>query len=86
MDGKVLLWHGLNRFTEAKEVYARGLELEPDSATLKKGLEDVRLAESSSAKENSMLNPFASEEAMGRLFTDPSTRQFIAQPDFIQKN
>ncbi|KAM0684407.1 Hsp90 cochaperone [Mitosporidium daphniae] len=77
--------HGLNRFTEAEEAYNKGLELEPSSTALQKGLEDVRVAASPPSLESNLLNPFASEEAMGRLFTDPGTRQFIAQPDFIQK-
>lgn len=79
---KAAALHGLGRYSESQDVYHQGLDLEPDSAVLKKGLEDAIAA---SEKKEFPLNPFASEEAMNRIITDSSTRQFMAQPDFIQK-
>lgn len=85
---------GLERFDEAKRVYEKGIQLDPNNSQLKKGLSDV-ISELESFKKPSfqsgsdfmdkLKNPFGSSEAMARLQSNPTTRSFLSQPDFVQK-
>lgn len=85
---------GLERFDEAKRVYENGIQLDPDNSQLKKGLSDV-ISELKSFNKPSfqggsdfmdkLKNPFGSPEAMARLQSNPTTRAFLSQPDFVQK-
>jgi stress-induced-phosphoprotein 1 len=84
--------YGLRRFNDAVEAYEAGLAIDPASEVLKSGLEDVKAAKARSlrpptgATEDPMGNIAAmlsAPDLMGKLAVDPSTRGFLAQPDFM---
>ena len=78
---------GMQKFDEARSAYALGLEKEPDNALLKSGLEDVELA--MNAKKGSddwmrqIVDMFRAPDLMAKLATNPATRGYLSQPDFI---
>ena len=87
--------YGLRRFNDAVEAYEAGLAIDPASEVLKSGLEDVKAAKARAERppgagaaggEDPMGNIAAmlsAPDLMGKLAVDPSTRGFLAQPDFI---
>ena len=88
--------YGLRRFNDAVEAYEAGLAIDPASDVLKSGLEDVKAAKARAerppvgggggAGEDPMGNIAAmlsAPDLMGKLAVDPSTRGFLAQPDFM---
>ncbi|KAG8374760.1 hypothetical protein BUALT_Bualt10G0029300 [Buddleja alternifolia] len=88
---------GLHNYTEALSAYKKGLQIDPNNDALKSGLADAEEAAAAAARNSRSraANPFG--EAFGpdmwaRLSSDPSTRGFLQEPDFmkmlqdIQKN
>lgn len=71
----------LGRKSEAIAAYGEGLQLEPNNAQLKDGLAEVR---ASTAKGAGFPNPFTSGEALAKLRTDPRTKDFLDDPQFLQ--
>lgn len=58
-----------------------GLGLDPTNEQLKQGLEDSKAALARPAPSSGI---FTSPEVLGRLATNPTTRAFLGQPDFMQ--
>ncbi|KAL1547493.1 Hsp70-Hsp90 organizing protein 2 [Salvia divinorum] len=80
---------GLQSYNDAISAYRKGLEIDPNNEALKSGLADAEaaLTRSSRARPGPGLNPFG--EAFGpemwvKLSSDPSTREFLQQPDFVK--
>ena len=55
-------YHGLNQYEEAIQAYKKGLELDPQNASLKKGLEEAEAEQAASG------NPFGKEEIFNHFF------------------
>lgn len=80
---------GLHNYSEAVSSYKKGLEIDPNNDALKSGLPDAEAASARSSKSRGGpgANPFG--EAFGpemwvRLASDPSTRAYLQQPDFVK--
>ncbi|XP_057811267.1 hsp70-Hsp90 organizing protein 1-like [Salvia miltiorrhiza] len=80
---------GLQSYNDAVSAYRKGLEIDPNNEALKSGLADAEaaLARSSRARPGPGLSPFG--EAFGpemwvKLSSDPTTREFLQQPDFVK--
>lgn len=78
---------GMRELERAKEAYEEGLKREPDNAMLKSGLDDVAMVMSRKAANddgmNQIGNMFRSPDLMGKLATNPATRDYLNQPDFM---
>ncbi|KAL8552668.1 hypothetical protein ACS0TY_001380 [Phlomoides rotata] len=79
---------GLHNYTDAVSAYQKGLEVDPNNEALKSGLADAKARVSSRTRGGGPgASPFG--EAFGpemwvRLTNDPSTRDFLQQPDFVK--
>ncbi|KAK4486404.1 hypothetical protein RD792_009078 [Penstemon davidsonii] len=83
---------GLHNYNDAVSSYKKGLEIDPTNEALKSGLADAESAAARSSSRSragpgSGSNPFG--EAFGpemwvRLASDPSTRAYLEQPDFVK--
>ncbi|KAL6773689.1 HOP1 [Auxenochlorella protothecoides x Auxenochlorella symbiontica] len=73
---------GLRAFQAASDAYSKGLGLDPTNEQLKQGLEDSKAALARPAPSSGI---FTSPEVLGRLATNPTTRAFLGQPDFMQR-
>lgn len=69
---------GLHQLQEAVEAYKKGLELDPKNEQLQQGLKDVEAAQQGPAG-----GLFGSPEFLTRLATNPKTRSYLSQPDFM---
>ncbi|XP_027038848.1 stress-induced-phosphoprotein 1-like [Pocillopora damicornis] len=69
----------LKRYDEAEKAYTKGLQLDPENAQLKSGLEEARAM---AQRNNPMTNPFAIPDLYVRLATHPKTKAFLDQPDY----
>ncbi|KAL9952289.1 hypothetical protein ACROYT_G039524 [Oculina patagonica] len=69
----------LKRYDEAEKAYSKGLQLDPNNAQLKSGLEEAR---AQAQRNNPMMNPFAMPDLYVRLATNPKTKAFLDQPDY----
>ncbi|WWC61569.1 uncharacterized protein I303_104153 [Kwoniella dejecticola CBS 10117] len=81
--------HGLRQYPEAVMAYEEGLQVDPSSDILKKGLADVKRA-----MDNESQSPFGpgGDMGLGKIFNDPSmitklenhpkTKQFMLDPSF----
>jgi len=67
----------------ALDAYKRGLEIEPNNESMKKGLMDVQAALAEAAA-NPLAKIFGAPDAMMKLATHPKTKAFATQPDFVQ--
>ena len=74
---------GLHRPQDAIAAYARGVELDPSSELLKQGLRDAEAAARGPGKVAGWGGAFSSPEFIARLATDPRTRAYMEQPDFL---
>ena len=68
----------LDKIEEAEACYNEGLKVDPENQALKDGLAEVR------SKKQRSFNPFASPEAIGKLRADPTTREYLNNPSFMQ--
>jgi stress-induced-phosphoprotein 1 len=71
----------LKQFEEAKTTYGEGLKLDPNNAANKEGLQK---AEQALQPANPMGQLFG-EQMWGRLAANPTTREFLNDPAFVQK-
>ncbi|CAH3145626.1 unnamed protein product [Pocillopora meandrina] len=69
----------LKLYDEAEKAYTKGLQLDPENAQLKSGLEEARAM---AQRNNPMTNPFAIPDLYVRLATHPKTKAFLDQPDY----
>lgn len=78
-------YHGLQQWEEAVKAYTLGLQLDPANAQMKQGLEDAKAAAASTGAGLGLAGGlFAQPEVLARLTTNPQTRAFLGQPDFMQ--
>ena len=83
--------YGLKRYDDACDAYRKGLDLEPENDACKSGLADAETAAvRAMGAAGDGGDPMASIGAMlsspelyGKLATNPATRGFLSQPDFI---
>lgn len=72
----------LKQAAEAKAAYTLGLTKDPNNAALKQGLADAERAEQSAGNPMSQL---FGEGMWAKLQMDPTTREFLKDPAFVQK-
>ncbi|WOG88436.1 hypothetical protein DCAR_0207671 [Daucus carota subsp. sativus] len=77
---------GLRNYKEAVESYKKGLDFDPNNQALKSGLADAEAAASARPDPRPSGSPFG--DAFGpdmwtKLTSDPKTRGFMQQPDFV---
>lgn len=71
----------LGRFDESIKAYEEGLVHEPDNAQLKEALQGVRAQKIGN---KGMANPFSIPDLFVRLRSDPRTRAYLDDPDYIK--
>ncbi|XP_060179980.1 hsp70-Hsp90 organizing protein 3-like [Lycium barbarum] len=74
---------GLKRYNDAVLAYKKGLEIDPNNEMLKSGLNDAQSALSRS-KASPFGDAFSGPEMWAKLTSDPSTRPYLQQPDFVR--
>lgn len=79
--------YGLGDHDASMGAYNKGLEIDPSNDTLKSGLEEVESAKTrldGRGADNPIGNLFSSPDVWAKISTNPMTRGFLAQPDFVQ--
>jgi tetratricopeptide (TPR) repeat protein len=71
----------LGRIDESIKAYEEGLVHEPDNAQLKEGLEGVRAQKTGN---KGMANPFLTPDLFDKLRSDPRTRAYLDDPDYVK--
>ncbi|KAK1376399.1 hsp70-Hsp90 organizing protein 3-like [Heracleum sosnowskyi] len=76
---------GLRNFKEAVESYKKGLDFDPNNEALKSGLSDAEaaLARPDPKQSGSPFGDAFGPEMWTKLTSDPKTRGFMQQPDFV---
>ncbi|VFQ88735.1 unnamed protein product [Cuscuta campestris] len=76
---------GLHQRDEAVSAYKKGLEIDPNNEALKSGLSDAQSAQPRSRDSSTgpFGDAFSGPEMWARLTSDPSTRGYLQQPDFV---
>jgi len=82
---------GLNEFERAKEAYEEGLKIDKENDTCKSGVEECerKLAKRANGGDDNddgaMFNKmFTDPNLLGKLATNPKTRAYLSQPDFMK--
>ncbi|KAL5098961.1 hypothetical protein RYX36_003288 [Vicia faba] len=81
---------GLSQFDDAIASYKKGLDFDPTNEPLKSGLADAEKAAASaaarsrSAPANPFGDAFSGPEMWVKLTSDPTTRAFLQEPDFVK--
>ncbi|XP_051114985.1 hsp70-Hsp90 organizing protein 3 [Andrographis paniculata] len=80
---------GLQSYNDAVSSYKKGLEIDPNNEALKSGLSDAEaaLARSNRSRAGPGASPFGDAfgpEMWVRLTSDPGTREYLQQPDFVK--
>lgn len=77
---------GLHQRDEAIAAYKKGLEIDPNNEALKSGLADAQSAQArpSAPSASPFGDAFSGPEMWARLTSDPSTRGYLQQPDFVR--
>ncbi|CAA0820581.1 Hsp70-Hsp90 organizing protein 3 [Striga hermonthica] len=81
---------GLLNYGEAVSAYRKGLEIDPNNEALKSGLADAEAASARSSRQPRRgpgASPFGNAfgpEMWVKLASDPGTRGFLQQPDFVK--
>jgi len=71
----------LGRIDESIKAYEEGLVREPDNVQLKEGLEGVKARRTGS---KGMANPFLMPDIFLKLRSDPRTRAYLDDPDYVK--
>uniref|UniRef100_A0ABM0MPZ9 Stress-induced-phosphoprotein 1-like n=1 Tax=Saccoglossus kowalevskii TaxID=10224 RepID=A0ABM0MPZ9_SACKO len=74
----------LKRYEEAKFTYEEGLKLDANNEQLKEGLKDAKYHLTGPAGSQPMPNPFATPGLMEKLASDPRTKDFLKDPDYLK--
>jgi stress-induced-phosphoprotein 1 len=79
--------HGLRRYPDAVMAYEAGLQVDPSSDVLKKGLAEVKKAmDSDPSNPMDQMNRFFTDPALfGKLEANPKTREYMKDAAFVQK-
>ncbi|KAK6158017.1 hypothetical protein DH2020_005331 [Rehmannia glutinosa] len=80
---------GLHNYSDAVSAYKKGLEIDPNNEALKSGLADAEAASARSSRTRAGPGASPFGEAFGpemwvKLSSDPVTRGFLQQPDFVK--
>lgn len=77
---------GLHQRDEAVSAYRKGLEIDPNNEALKSGLSDAQSAQPRSGDSSAgpFGDAFSGPEMWAQLTSDPSTRGYLQQPDFVR--
>ncbi|XVF13314.1 hypothetical protein REPUB_Repub08aG0198100 [Reevesia pubescens] len=82
---------GLHQYQDAISAYKKGLEIDPKNEALKSGLADAQSAATASASRaraapspSPFGDAFQGPEIWAKLTSDPTTRVFLQQPDFVK--
>ncbi|KAL3647282.1 Hsp70-Hsp90 organizing protein 2 [Castilleja foliolosa] len=80
---------GLHSYSDAASSYKKGLEIDPSNEALKSGLADAEAASSRSSRPQAGPGESPFGKAFGpemwvKLSSDPGTRGFLQQPDFVK--
>ncbi|GFP81793.1 hsp70-hsp90 organizing protein 3 [Phtheirospermum japonicum] len=80
---------GLHSYSDAVSSYKKGLEIDPNNEALKSGLADAEAASARSSRPRSGPGASPFGEAFGpemwvKLSSDPGTRGFLQQPDYVK--
>lgn len=80
---------GLGKYDDAISSYKKGLELDPRNEALKAGLSDAHAANAKSkapplGQASPFANIFSGPDVWAKIQTDPRTRGYLAQPDFVK--
>jgi len=73
---------GLGDFDEAINTYKQGLDIDPENASLKRGLEETEAAKNQGS--SGLKQMFSNPKALERLTLDPETRGYLSDPTFMQ--
>jgi stress-induced-phosphoprotein 1 len=73
--------HYLGRYDEAVQAYTAGLQVDPENAQLKEGLQEVK---AQMASEKGLPNPFGDPNVFVRLRNNPKTRAYLEDPEFVK--
>ncbi|KAK1406625.1 hypothetical protein QVD17_42095 [Tagetes erecta] len=83
--------HGLRQYEEAVSAYKKGFKVDPNNDTLKSGLADAQSAQAAAATassrprgpSNNLFGDAFGPNMWAKLATDPATRLYMQQPDFV---
>ncbi|KAL6979701.1 Hsp70-Hsp90 organizing protein 2 [Sarracenia purpurea var. burkii] len=79
---------GLHHYDAAISAYRKGLEIDPNNEALKSGLADAQSSAARSRAPPPSSSPFgdifSGAEMWSKLTSDPTTRAFLQQPDFVK--
>mmetsp|Transcript_30281 Transcript_30281/g.81388 ORF Transcript_30281/g.81388 Transcript_30281/m.81388 type:complete len:555 (-) Transcript_30281:281-1945(-) len=76
---------GMRKYEDAAATYEEGLTHDAENAALKQGLQEVRAKLEDAAGMGGIGNLFGDPAIFAKIAGNPSTAQFLSQPDFIQK-
>ncbi|KAK9823595.1 hypothetical protein WJX72_004113 [[Myrmecia] bisecta] len=76
---------GLRNWDEAVQAYRRGLQLDPNNAQMQESLEEAEAAKAgaSGGPAGGLGGMFSSPDFFAKLTTNPQTRAYLGQPDFM---
>ncbi|XP_009763346.1 hsp70-Hsp90 organizing protein 3-like [Nicotiana sylvestris] len=82
---------GLRKYNDAVLAYKKGLEIDPNNGVLKSGFADAQSAQAQARFRGSGPGPatpfgnaFSGPEMWAKLTSDPRTRAYLQQPDFVR--
>ncbi|XP_076239622.1 stress-induced phosphoprotein 1 [Calliopsis andreniformis] len=68
----------LGKYDESIDAYKTGLQLDPNNAQLKSGLEEVKAQKQAAAS-----NPFNTPNLFAKLAKDPRTKELLQDPEYL---
>lgn len=71
----------LREYEKAREAYARGLEIEPENASLKEGMEEVKNATERPSPFGQMFGP----DVIAKIRLNPRISHFLDDPSYVAK-
>jgi len=76
---------GLNNYNDAVLAYRKGLKIDPNNEVLKSGLSDAQSGQGRGRGPSSSFgDAFYGPEMWAKLTSDPRTRTYLQQPDFVR--
>jgi stress-induced-phosphoprotein 1 len=81
--------HGLKEYDAAEQAYEKGLEIEPENASLQAGLQslrdDINADAAPAAGSEDPFGKMFGPDSLDRARRDPRLAAYCAQPDYVQK-
>ncbi|XP_006358357.1 hsp70-Hsp90 organizing protein 3-like [Solanum tuberosum] len=76
---------GLNNYNDAVLAYRKGLKIDPNNEGLKSGLSDAQSGQGRGRGPSSSFgDAFSGPDMWAKLTSDPRTRTYLQQPDFVR--